>query len=180
MTGQITQDLESWLNGNEQAGIRIFQNTYSRLVSIAGVQRNNIGEITLTPNEVVHEAYMRLLKAVENSKPQNSLQFYRLSSRVFRLTCIDYLRKKLTKKRDAQAANLELETYTKDNLNILQIFIVLDELEIKHPRQAMAFELHKIIGFNLAETAEITSSSKATVSRDVNFARHWLASKIDS
>lgn len=176
--GQITQDLESWLNGSSQAGMRIFQNAYTRLVSIATIQHKNIGGITLTPNEVVHEAYVRLLKAMENAKPANSLQFYRLSSHVFRLTCVDYLRAKLAKKRDGQLANLEILTCSEDDKNLLQIFMLLEDFENKYQRQAEVFELNKIIGFSLAETAELVKSSKATVSRDVNFARHWLASRL--
>ena len=176
--GQITQDLESWLNGSQQAGIRIFQNAYSRLVLIAGAQRKNIADITLSANDVVHEAYSRLLSAMENSKPENSLQFYRLSAHVFRLTCIDYLRSKMAHKRDAQSVNHETLPYTKDDENLLQIFMLLEELEKNYHRQADVFELNKIIGFSLQETAELTGSSKATVSRDINFARHWLASRL--
>ena len=177
-SGQITQDLESWLNGSQQAGIRIFQNAYNRLVSIASLQRNHVGDITLTPNDVVHEAYSRLLKAMENSKPENSLQFYRLSARVFRLTCIDYLRTRLAQKRDAKQANAEIQTFTQNEVSVLQIFMLFEELEKSYPRQAQVFELNKIIGFSLAETAELIGSSKATVSRDINFARHWLASRL--
>ncbi len=178
LKGQITQDLESWLEGNQAAGMRVFENTYASLVKIASANRNRVGNITITPNEVVHEAYSRLIDATINSKPQNSLEFYRLSAHVFRLTCIDYLRTKLAKKRNINAAALELPTYIEDDRNVLQLFMLLDEFESKFEKQATAFELNKIIGFSLAETSEIVKQSKATVSRDIKFARHWLASRL--
>ena len=97
---------------------------------------------------------------------------------MFRLTCFDYLRAKLAKKRDQHVANLTLQTFTQDDKKLLHIFMLLEELEIKHQRQASVFELNKIIGFSLDETAKLVNNSKATVSRDINFARHWLAAKL--
>lgn len=176
--GQVTCDLESWINGNQAAGLRVFENTYTSLVSIAGAHRNRVGNITITPNEVVHDAYTRLVDAAKNSKPRNSLEFYRLAAHVFRLTCIDYLRVKLAKKRNLKNVVNEFPTFFEDDKNLLNIFILLDEFEGKHQKQAIAFELNKIIGFSLGETAELTSTSKATVSRDIKFARHWLAARL--
>lgn len=176
--GQITLDLESWLEGDREAGIRVFENTYSNLVKIANVHKNRVGNITLTPNEVVHEAYTRLFEASNNSKPPDSLAFYRLAARVFRLTCIDYLRAKLAQKRNLQNSFNDLPAYIEDDRNLLQIFMLLEELESKFAKQAMAFELNKIIGFSLEETSQLTNSSKATVSRNIKFSRHWLASRL--
>lgn len=175
--GEITQDLESWLNGSHMAGIRVFQNTYQRLVSVASLQRNKVGNLTLTPTEVVHEAYSRLVNAIQSAQPKNSLQLYRLAAHVFRITCIDYLRAKLALKRDTSMTNLDVQDPI-DDMSLLQILMLLEEFEEKFERQATVFQLNKVIGFSLDETAELTKSSKATISRDLNFARHWLASRL--
>ena len=176
-SNDLTIDLESWLSGNQDAGIRIFQKAYKRLITIASFQRNKIGNLTITPTEVVHEAYTRLTDAMHKSKPKNSLEFYRLSSHVFRFTCIDYLRKKLRIKRK-EKINLPEQDNINDNMNLLQILMLIEEFESKFERQATIFQLSKIIGFSLEETARLTKNSKATVSRDLKFARHWLAARL--
>jgi len=68
--------------------------------------------------------------------------------------------------------------YNSDDVNLLQIFVLLEEFEKRFARQPLVFQFNKIMGFSLDETAELTENSKATVSRDINFARHWLASKL--
>ncbi len=177
--GQITIDLNSWMDGDQQAGLRVFEIAYERLISIASYQRKKVGNVTISPTEVVHEAYSRLVKATKNSTPKNSLEFYRLSAHVFKLTCIDYLRVKLSLKHNSRGINLEMTKYNSDDVNLLQILILLEDFEAKFVRQSLVFQLNKIMGFSLDETAKMTNSSKATVSRDLNFARHWLVSKLE-
>lgn len=176
--GQITQDLERWFNGSSDASARVFENSYIRLVTIAKSHRYKVGDITITPNEIVHEAYVRLITATENSKPHDSLSFYRLAAHVFRLTCIDYLRAKLASKRKLQDTITQLPNKTDDNKELLNLVILLEEFEEEYERPSMAFQLNKIIGFSLNETAQIMETSKATLSRDIKFARHWLANKL--
>ncbi len=176
--GEITLDLQSWLNGNQAAGIRVFENTYQRLIAVANLQRDKVGDLTITPTEVVHEAYSRLVDAIQTGKPKTSLDLYRLSAHVFRLTCIDYLRAKLADKRDVRLAHSDQTEQSAEDVNMLHILMLIEEFETKFARQATIFQLTKVMGFSIEETAKLTNNSKATISRDLNFAKHWLASKL--
>jgi RNA polymerase sigma factor (TIGR02999 family) len=174
----ITIKLQNWLMGDKQAGLELFHQTYEKLVSIAGKQRYKTVQITLTPAEVVHESYFRLNQAITNSKPQNSVEYFRLAAHVFKLTCIDYLRAKLAKKRNLSELTNEIKSQIEDDKSLLQILIILEKLEKEHEIQAIAFQLHYITGLTIEETAQMLKCSKATVSRHITFARHWLASKL--
>jgi RNA polymerase sigma factor (sigma-70 family) len=51
---------------------------------------------------------------------------------------------------------------------------VLDELEELDPKKCRMVELRFFLGFTAEETAELLSTSKATVDRELKFARGWL------
>ena len=55
---------------------------------------------------------------------------------------------------------------------------VLDELESLDPRKCRIVEFRYFLGFTSDETAELLNTSKATVDRDLRFARAWLHERL--
>jgi RNA polymerase sigma factor (TIGR02999 family) len=56
---------------------------------------------------------------------------------------------------------------------------VLEELEQLDPRKCKMLELRYFLGFTAEETAELLSTSKATVDRELRFVRGWLNDRLD-
>lgn len=177
--GQLTIKLQSWCKGNIQAGKEVIQISYQRLVSMAGQAHINIQGLSLNPQEVVHESFERLQKAVQQNPPTDSIAFYNLASHVLHNTCVDLLRKKLAiKRRPPENGSTVTNLSTPADHSMYQLLHLLETLEQLHPRQAQSFKLHCVAGFTIEETASMTTTSEATVSRDVTFSRHWLAAKL--
>jgi RNA polymerase sigma factor (sigma-70 family) len=55
---------------------------------------------------------------------------------------------------------------------------VLEELEQLDPRKCKMLELRYFLGFTAEETAELLSTSKATVDRELRFVRGWLNDRL--
>lgn len=176
----ITRHIHRWVEGDKSAEAELFRQTYNRLKQIARNQLGSQAPLTLTPTEVVHETYLRLLQGLGHNPPENRRAFYRLAAHVMRRVCIDYLRARSAKKRHGQKSNLPVEDLgaNNDELQLLTILEAVDQLEAAYPRPARAFELRFVLGFTKEESADIIEVSSATLSRDVRFARHWLVSRI--
>ncbi len=63
---------------------------------------------------------------------------------------------------------------------VMDLDRVLDELEALDPRKCRMIELRFFLGFTADETAELLSTSKATVDRELRFTRGWLQDKLHS
>ena len=57
---------------------------------------------------------------------------------------------------------------------------VLNDLETIDARKCRMVELRFFLGFTAEETAELLSTSKATVDRELRFARAWLHERLQS
>lgn len=169
------------MEGDKSAEAELFRQTYNRLKQIARSQLGSQPPLTLTPTEVVHETYMRLMQGLGHNPPEDRRAFYRLAGHVMRRVCIDYLRARSAKKRHGRRAGLPVEEIaaTNDEVRLLTILEAVDRLKAEYPRPARAFELRFVLGFTKEESADIVEVSTATLSRDVRFARHWLVSRIE-
>lgn len=176
----VTRNIQRWMEGDKSAEAELFRQTYSRLKQIARNQIASQPPLTLTPTEVVHETYMRLMRGLGHNPPEDRRAFYRLAAHVMRRVCIDYLRARSAKKRHGQRSDMEVEDIgaLNDEVRLLTILEAVDQLEAEYPRPARAFELRFVLGFTKEESADIIEVSTATLSRDVRFARHWLVSRI--
>lgn len=179
--GQFTIKLQDWQKGNTEAGKEVIEMAYRRLVNIATHAHIKIQGLSINPQEVVHESFERIQNAVKKNPPIDKIAFYNLASQVIHNTCVDLLRIKLAIKRVPQPATANTEkNITPADHSFYQLLLLLEELSQIHPRQAQSFKLHSVMGFTIEETAKMTELSEATISRDVTFARHWLAAKLSA
>jgi RNA polymerase sigma factor (TIGR02999 family) len=65
-------------------------------------------------------------------------------------------------------------------VELMDLDRVLDELEELDPRKCRMVELRFFLGFTAEETADLLSTSKATVDRELKFVRGWLYERLHS
>jgi RNA polymerase sigma factor (sigma-70 family) len=64
--------------------------------------------------------------------------------------------------------------------DLLDIDRALEDLHALDPRKSRMVELRFFLGSTAEETADILNTSKATVDRELKFARGWLYERLQS
>jgi len=182
--GQVTQLLEQWQQGDRAALDLATGIVYGELHKIAqGYLRKERADHTLQPTELIHEAYMRLVKE-DQAGFENRRKFFAFAARLMRQILVDHARTLGAEKRGGGLAMLPLNEAVDlapgRAPEFLALNEALDSLAQRSPRKAQVIELRYFAGLNLEETAEILETSAATVSRDQRMAEAWLSQAIDS
>jgi RNA polymerase sigma-70 factor, ECF subfamily len=176
---EITQILEDWNNGNEEARERLIPFVYEELKRQARIlmskERPNH---TLQATALVHEAFLKLT-AQTGIDWQNRHHFYGFASRTMRQILIDHARLYMTEKRGNKPLHFSLDEVQipieerADSILILNDF--LEKLEKFDETQAKVVEMRFFGGLNNGEIAESLGISERTVGREWQSARLWLA-----
>jgi RNA polymerase sigma factor (TIGR02999 family) len=179
----ITRLLGEVRQGDSLALEQLLPLVYAELHYIA--ERHMAGERpdhTLQPTALINEAFLRLVGGTPAAFNDRS-HFLRAASVAMRRVLVDYGRKRHAIKR---GANLQV---TLDEavaggaakpLDILELDEALTRLAEADPRCAQVVELRFFGGLSIAEVADALAISVATVNRDWQFARGWLANEIDA
>jgi RNA polymerase sigma factor (TIGR02999 family) len=178
----ITRLLGEWRAGDQDAANRLMELVYSELHQIASreMRRENAGH-TLQTTALVHEAYVRLC----GSSPvdwRDRSHFFAVAARQLRRVLVDHARRSHSDKRGGGMTKLSLWDSDSAGVGIDHRLLALDEalerLEALDARAAQALELRFYGGLSEAETAEALEISLATMKRDWDFARTWLAAQL--
>jgi RNA polymerase sigma factor (TIGR02999 family) len=181
-TGLITQCLQDWRTGNQDALDRLAPAVYGELRRLAAsIMGANSGAQTMQPTELVHELYLRL-PGVREFDWQSRAQFLNVAAKMMRNIIVDHARKRLTAKRGGGLAAVEITPDLGDagsRLDVLVVHDALDRFAKKYPRQAHVVEMRFFGGLTTEETCEVLKStgldsSVRTVERDWTFAKAWL------
>lgn len=176
-SGQVTQLLQQWTQGNKNALGELVPLVYKELRKIAHYQlQAERSDHSLQSTALVHEAYLRLLggQAVEL---QNRSHFIAIASRAMRQILVDYARSRNANKRDGgfKIAYDDLaELAVTDDSELLALDYALDELARIDERQARIVEMKFFGGLSAPEISQVLQISRATVDRDWATARVWL------
>jgi RNA polymerase sigma factor (TIGR02999 family) len=181
-THNITGLLQDWRTGKPGAANRLMEVVYGELHQIAARQmRRERGEHTLQATALVHETYLRLF----GSEPidwQNRAHFFAVAAQQLRRVLVDHARRGQSDKRGGGQIRFSLNekdgpaVYRDDRL--LEIDQALARLESLDERAAKVVELRYFGGLSEKEAAEALGVSVATLKRDWEFARTWLASQL--
>lgn len=148
-----------------------------RKVAAGFLQRERSGH-TLQPTALVHEAYLRL-RDQRGIDFANRSQFFAVAARLMRRILLDHSIARDAAKRGGGAPRAELDValqvFDDQALSVAEINRTLTELERRDARQAQIAELRFFGGLTVPETAEALGISAATVKREWNAARVWLA-----
>ena len=177
-SGQITQLLDDWRQGDEEALSRLMQLIYGELEQLATAHlRRERRDHTLQTSALVNEAYLRLL-GQQHVKWQNRAHFYAIAARMMRRILANHARDRVTAKRGGGAAHLPLEETALSGEESLAETLAVDEalrgLASVHPQQAQVVEMRYFGGMKSEEIAEVLGVSVPTVSRRWRVARAWL------
>ena len=175
---EITQILQEWNNGSEEAGERLFPFVYNELKQqarflMAGERAGH----TLQPTALVHEAFLKLSDLTE-IKWNDRKHFYRFVSQIMRQILIDHARKHAAEKRGNNTIHFSIEDlqipFGERAEAILRLDEALEQLAQFDEKQSKIVEMRYFGGMKIEEIAEALEISVRTVFREWKEARIWL------
>ena len=180
----ITQLLQKWSTGDQEAAQRVLPLVYDELRRIASQQlRRERSDHTLQATAIVHEAYLRLDGQDGFHWPSRE-HFYAFAAHLIRRILVDYARHQKRQKRGGGMEKVTLveavDLTTIKNLDLLAVDEALAALEAIDPRKAAVVELRFFGGLTLDETAAQLGISAETVGREWRRAKAWLYKELQS
>ena len=177
-SSEITQILQEWNAGNEDAKERLIPFVYDELKKQARLMMSRErSDHTLQPTALVHEAFLRLGEQTGVAW-QNRSHFYGIASRLMRQILVDHARLHATVKRGNLAIHFSLDDVQIPVEERAGSILVLDEalvrLEKLDETQARVVEMRFFGGMNNSEIAQSLEISERTVGREWDAARLWL------
>ncbi len=180
-TGEITQLLRDWSDGDSKAESALFELVQADLHRLAhfrilGERKNS----SLQTTELVDHIYIRLVSA-KNRDWQSRQHFFAIAGRAMRHHLIDLARARP----QAELIGIgELEQLVPGHTAKLDVAItvgkLLDELEKMHPDWCKVVELKFFLGLNDEEAADVLRVKLRTMQRMWHEARRWLFERMES
>ena len=175
---EITQALQDWNDGKDDAQDRLLPYVYEELKRqarylMSGERSNH----TLQPTALVHEAFMRLAKQT-GVDWQNRSHFFGISSRLMRQILVDHARTHSAAKRGSNSIHYSLDDVDipveQRAESIIAMNQALDHLEQIDEQQAKVVEMRFFGGLSNVEIAGALDVSERTVLRELKVAKLWL------
>ncbi len=178
-----SQDLTALLNGMRQgdadAAEKASKLIYNELHRIAAYwMRGERRGHTLQTTDLVHEAYLRLVRP-GGREIEDRGHFYRLASRTMRSLLVDYHRRRQV--RGGNKVPIENVQVAADgvSVNVLLVDEALEELEGMDPQAAKLVEMQFFGGCSYEESAQALGVSVSTVRRKWKSSKAWLTQRLD-
>jgi len=175
--GRITQLLERWSQGDQEAADEILPLVYGELRRIASnhFRRERPGH-TLQATALVHEAWMRLAEA--GLRWKSRVQFFGMAAHLIRRILVDHARQHHRLKRGGAFRKVGLEEAAEVAAGrppeLIDLDDALERLAALDPRKAQVVELRFFAGLAVKEIAEVLGVSVETAGREWRRARAWL------
>jgi len=177
----FTRLLQAHAAGDPSALHQLMPRVYDELRGMArGRMRGERPDHTLGGTDLVHEAFMRLLR-LDRIAWRNRAHFLAIASQAMRHVLLDHHRagKRGGGIRAVTLDRLSIAGTERDDA-VIALCEALDELERVAPRQARVVECRFFAGLSIDETAAALGISPATVSREWTVARAWLHAQLDA
>lgn len=181
-TSDVTDLLHRWRLGDPAAANELAALVYGDLHRIAAREmRRERGDHTLQTTGILHEAYLRIFHA-EPVAFNDRAHFFAVATQQLRRVLLDYARKANSQKRGGGAVKLPLLQHDGAIVGLDDRLLMLNDaltrLERLDPRAAKVVELRYFGGLTEADAAEVLGVSVATLKRDWDFAKTWLADQL--
>jgi RNA polymerase sigma factor (TIGR02999 family) len=181
--GEVTRLLAECREGKAGALDRLMPLVYGELRRLAAhYMRGERKEHTLQPTALVHEAYGRLVG--QEITWRDRAQFFKAAAQSMRRILVDHARAKRSAKRGGGQPGRPLDEAVDvvtvagggelSRADLVDLDRALARLGRQDARKARVVELHFFGGLSFDEVARTLEISKATVDRDMRFARAWL------
>ncbi|HEV3201788.1 MAG TPA: ECF-type sigma factor [Bryobacteraceae bacterium] len=185
LPGEITALLTRWSEGDRAALTSLASLAYDDLRAIAtGFLRREGRDHTLQATALVNELYLRLVRQ-RGVHLADRTHFYTLAAMMMRRILSDYARQSHAQKRPGgQQIRIplheDLAWIDAASDELLALDQALDELESMDERAVRIIDLRFFLGCTNEETAGLLSVSRATVDRDLEFAKTWLYRRLST
>jgi len=178
----ITGLLDEWRSGNIEAAKRVMELVYGELHRIASREmRRENAEHTLQTTAIVHEVYLRLCGVTPVNWKDRS-HFFAVAAQQLRRILVDHARRIRSDKRGGDLVRVDLMDGDGQLVAFDERLLAVDEalsrLQVLDERAAKAIELRFFGGLSETEAAEALHVSVATLKRDWDFAKTWLANEL--
>ena len=177
-TTEVTRLLSAWQKGDPKALEALTPLIYHELRNVAAAYlRRERKDHTLQPTALVNEAFLRLA-GIESKDWRNRAHFFAIAARIMRQLLVEHARKTRAQKRGGDQQRVPAEDawalgHAPDE-DLLNLDDALTELARTDERKGRVIELRYFGGLEIEEIAEVTSTSVATVGRDVRVGLAWL------
>ena len=173
----VTQILEAVERGENSAN-RLLPLVYEELRKLAAAKmaQEAAGQ-TLQPTALVHEAWLRLIGA-QNQSWENRAHFFSAAAEAMRRVLIDRARHKQAAKHGGDWERVDMATIDApaqtDEDTLLRVNDSLETLAHEDPRTAELVKLRFFTGLSMEEAALALGVTDRTARRYWRFARAWL------
>ena len=175
---EVTQLLQSWSEGNQEALDKLVPLVHAELHRLARhYMSNERPGHTLQTTELVNEAYVRLIDW-QNVRWQNRAHFFGVAAQIMRRILVDFARSRASAKKGGGTQYVSLsEAMTispERGEDLIALDDALESLSELDSRKSRIVELRFFGGLSVEETAEVLKISTRTVMRDWGLAQAWL------
>ncbi|WP_321472210.1 sigma-70 family RNA polymerase sigma factor [uncultured Paludibaculum sp.] len=174
----VTRLLAAWQVGDSEALQRLTPLVFDELRKLAAsyMRRERPGH-TLQATALVNEAYLRLA-GIENKDWRNRAHFFAIAAHIMRQLLMEHARGRNAQKRGGGQGAIRLDEAlvvgVEPDEDLLHLDDGLSALAAKDARKSRIIELRYFGGLEVAEIAEVTGVSVATVGRDLRIGLAWL------
>ena len=169
----------------ETDAARLFEELYVELRRLAaGCMRGQSASHTLQTTALIGEAYLRLARE-QGGRWRTKGHFMAVAARAMRSVLVDHARTKKASKRSADGVRIHLEglmtsieSRSAGILDLDQALTKLEAMGASGERAVHVVELRFLCGLTMPEIADALGAGENTVRRDWDFARAWLAHRL--
>lgn len=177
--GEVTQLLAAAAQGSRAAIDQVYVILYPELRDIAHQRVRQIdGSGSLDTTSIVHESYLRLVKAGKVTA-EDRKHFLAYAAHVMRSVVVDFVRHARAQRRGGEHLHITLNSNVLDSVEsseseIVRLNDLLAELEQLDPRLVSVVEMRYFAAFETEQIAECLGVSRRTVVRDLEKVRLLL------
>jgi RNA polymerase sigma factor (TIGR02999 family) len=181
---EVTLLLRRLQDGDGRAANDLLRAIYDDLRRVAAARL--AGERTghsFQPTELVHEAYLRLVKPEGLPNWNSRGHFFTAAAEAMRRILIDHARERKSQKRGGDFVRLDLADDLIPDDRRAERLLALEEalggLEEKDSQKATLVKLRFFAGLTIDEAADVLGVSTTTADRWWTYARAWLKAEMD-
>ena len=177
--------LERLRGGDRRAADDLLHTLYDDLRRVAAVKlAGERSGHSLQPTELVHEAYLRLVRPDDLPNWNSRGHFFTAAAEAMRRILIDHARKKKSQKSGGGQTRISLADQLIPDQPKAEKLLALEEalvaLEKNDAKKAALVKLRFFAGFTIEEAAGLLDISTTTADRHWAYARAWLKTRIDA
>lgn len=173
----VTMLLNRIHQGDAKATDELLPLVYEELRKLAAHRLNTKRGNSLQPTELVHEAYLRLVRDTEREAWDSRGHFFASAAEAMRRIIVDRIRRNLAQKRGEGIRHLELQEgllSVEHPDRILAVHEALEEMEAEAPESATLVKLRYFVGMQHKEAAEAMGLTRRQADRLWLIAKAWL------